>query len=135
MRSFDKLYAIAVERKGSKEAVEAHLPKAKTKAELAALPDNRWLAEMARAIFQAGFRWKVIEAKWPTISIIDQREQLAKVEQEVDIVGLLLARRSRGQELPQHVDLLLEHIDVWMTIWLDLSRTKGLSGMDPRSPR
>ncbi len=65
MRSFDELYAIAVERKGSKEAVEAHLPKARTKAELAALPDSRWLAEMARAIFQAGFSWKVIEAKWP----------------------------------------------------------------------
>ena len=65
MRSFDDLYAIAVERKGSREAVEANLPKAKTKAELASLPDSRWLAEMAWAIFQAGFSWKVIEAKWP----------------------------------------------------------------------
>lgn len=65
MRSFDELYAIAVQRKGSKAAVEVHLPLARSVAELAALPDSRWLAEMARAIFQAGFSWKVIEAKWP----------------------------------------------------------------------
>ncbi len=79
MRSFDELYAIAVERKGSKEAVEAHLPKAKTKAELAALPDNRWLAEMARAIFQAGFSWKVIEAKWPGFEVAFEGFEPARV--------------------------------------------------------
>lgn len=79
MRSFDELYAIAVERKGSKEAVEAHLPKAKTKAELAALPDNRWLAEMARAIFQAGFSWKVIEANWPGFEVAFEGFEPARV--------------------------------------------------------
>jgi 3-methyladenine DNA glycosylase Tag len=33
-------------------------------AELAALTDDRWLAEMTRCVFQAGFVWKVIDAKW-----------------------------------------------------------------------
>ena len=32
--------------------------------ELAAIPDDRWLAQATKCIFQAGFNWKVIEAKW-----------------------------------------------------------------------
>lgn len=39
-----------------------HGPKAA--AELAAMPDDRWLSLMTRCVFQAGFVWKVIEAKW-----------------------------------------------------------------------
>jgi len=27
-------------------------------------PDDRWLSEFTKRIFQAGFNWKVIEAKW-----------------------------------------------------------------------
>lgn len=33
-------------------------------AELAALPEDRWLAQFTKSVFQAGFNWKVIEAKW-----------------------------------------------------------------------
>lgn len=64
MRSFAELYAIAVARKGGEEAVEAQLPTPKPVAELKAIPDARWLAEMTRRIFQAGFSWTVIDNKW-----------------------------------------------------------------------
>jgi 3-methyladenine DNA glycosylase Tag len=64
-RSFDEIFALAAARKGGAQAFEATLPNPKTPAELAAIPDGRWLAAMARAIFQAGFSWKVIENKWP----------------------------------------------------------------------
>jgi 3-methyladenine DNA glycosylase Tag len=33
-------------------------------AELSAVPDDRYLSMMTRCVFQAGFVWKVIEAKW-----------------------------------------------------------------------
>ena len=33
--------------------------------DLARIPDDRWLSMMAKCLFQAGFHWKVIEAKWP----------------------------------------------------------------------
>ncbi|NNE21558.1 MAG: 3-methyladenine DNA glycosylase [Rhizobiales bacterium] len=33
--------------------------------ELAALGDDRWLSQITRCVFQAGFSWKVIETKWP----------------------------------------------------------------------
>jgi 3-methyladenine DNA glycosylase Tag len=36
----------------------------KTRDELISMPDDRWLAMMTRCVFQAGFVWKVIEAKW-----------------------------------------------------------------------
>jgi 3-methyladenine DNA glycosylase Tag len=64
-RSFDDLFALAAARKGGAAAFEKTLAIAKTPAEIAAIPDHRWLAAMTRAVFQAGFSWKVIETKWP----------------------------------------------------------------------
>lgn len=65
MRTFDEIFAIAAERKGGSEALEAMLSKPLPADELAAIPDDRWLSMMAKCLFQAGFHWKVIEAKWP----------------------------------------------------------------------
>lgn len=64
MRSFSEIHAIAVERHGA-EAVEARLHRPKPAEAIAAIPEDRWLAQFARAIFQAGFSWQVIESKWP----------------------------------------------------------------------
>lgn len=36
----------------------------KSPAELAAIPDDRYLSMATRCIFQAGFNWKVIDNKW-----------------------------------------------------------------------
>lgn len=65
MRTFSDLYAITAARKGGPEALEGMLGKPKSAAALAAIPDDRWLSAMARCVFQAGFNWKVIDAKWP----------------------------------------------------------------------
>lgn len=65
MRSFDEIYEISAGRKGGPEALEALLASPKPVAELAAIPDDRWLAGMTRSIFQAGFNWKVVENMWP----------------------------------------------------------------------
>jgi len=66
MTSFQTIYERAAARKGGEAALEAliaeHAPK--SAAELAATADDRWLAQMTRCVFQAGFAWKVIEAKW-----------------------------------------------------------------------
>jgi len=64
-RPFDEIFALAAARKGGAAAFEATLPVPKPAAELAEVPDDRWLAGMTRAVFQAGFSWKVIETKWP----------------------------------------------------------------------
>ena len=64
MRDFDELFQIAADRKGGAAALEAMLDKPKPATELAATPEDRWLAQFTRSIFQAGFNWKVIENKW-----------------------------------------------------------------------
>ena len=67
MRAFDDIYAIAAGRRGGAEALEALIAphRAKTPAELAAIPDDRWLSQMSACVFRAGFSWKVIDTKWP----------------------------------------------------------------------
>jgi len=64
MRSFEEIYAIAAQRHGGEAELEIKLAKPLPLSELAQIPDDRWLAGMTRSIFQAGFNWKVIEAKW-----------------------------------------------------------------------
>lgn len=67
MRRFEEILAIAVARKGSLAAVLEGAPVALSPGALASVPDDRWLAAMARGICQAGISWKVVEAKWPGI--------------------------------------------------------------------
>lgn len=64
MRDFDEILAIAADRKGGTDALEGLLTRPRPPEELTATSDDRWLAEMARCLFQAGFNWKVINAKW-----------------------------------------------------------------------
>lgn len=64
MRSFDEIFAISAARHGGPDALKAKLTKPRPLAELAALPDHRWLSVLTRCVFQSGFNWKVIEAKW-----------------------------------------------------------------------
>ncbi|CAD0183627.1 DNA-3-methyladenine glycosylase 1 [Ruegeria sp. THAF57] len=64
MHHFDEIFSIAAKRHGGHDALDQKLSKPKTIDELAALPDDRWLAIITKCIFQAGFNWKVIEAKW-----------------------------------------------------------------------
>ena len=64
MRSFDTLFEIAADRHGGAAALEAQLSRPLTSEALAQIPDDRWLSVMTKCIFQAGFNWKVIEAKW-----------------------------------------------------------------------
>ena len=63
MQSFDDIYGRALERKGE-EKLNEHLPVVLSSAELASTPDHRFLSNMTRVVFAAGFRWRVIQAKW-----------------------------------------------------------------------
>ena len=67
MRKFEEIYALAADRKGGSDRLEALVAehRSRTPAELAAVPDDRWLAQMTKCVFQAGFNWKVIDNKWP----------------------------------------------------------------------
>ena len=65
MKTFAKLYEQAASRKGGAMALESLIPKPGSAAALARIPDDRWLSGMAKAVFRAGFNWKVVDNKWP----------------------------------------------------------------------
>lgn len=67
MRSFAEILAIAADRKGGEANALADIPAPLPPERLAEIPGDRWLAAMARVIFQAGISWSVVDAKWPGI--------------------------------------------------------------------
>lgn len=64
MQHFDEIHGLAADRHGGIDALEQKLARPKPTDELARMPDDRWLSILTKCIFQAGFNWKVIEAKW-----------------------------------------------------------------------
>ena len=64
MKSFDSIYQQAVRCKGGKKELKKLLPQVTGPEIIAALDESRFLAEMSRCLFQAGFVWRVINQKW-----------------------------------------------------------------------
>lgn len=62
---FARIYQRACDRKGGTQALEDLLRPVASEAQLAAIPDNIWLGELSKKIFQSGFVWRVVEQKWP----------------------------------------------------------------------
>ncbi len=62
MAGFAPILARATRRKGGTAALEALLPPPRRAT--APLGDDRYLAEMTRRVFSAGFVWRVIDQKW-----------------------------------------------------------------------
>ena len=61
---FKHIRARAEKRKGAK-VLASLIPVAKPNTALAKIGDDRFLSEMTRRVFCAGFVWRVIEQKWP----------------------------------------------------------------------
>lgn len=64
MRSFDEIVSLAAEHHGGRAEALAAAHNSHLSADLSAVNDDRYLAEMSRAVFNAGFSWKVIARKW-----------------------------------------------------------------------
>jgi len=65
MQPLASIFDKAAEIKGGSQALEKLLPHPAAATELAALPDDRYLAEMAKDVFRSGFVWQIVEHKWP----------------------------------------------------------------------
>lgn len=65
MKKFDEIYQRSVERKGGEDMLKhiINIP-CKTPKELAETTDDRYLSSITKAVFKAGFVWKVIDKKW-----------------------------------------------------------------------
>ena len=64
---FNKIRTMAEQRKGGAKALKSLLLPVRDQQALLMLTDDRYLAMMARAIYQAGFNWTVIHNKWSEI--------------------------------------------------------------------
>ena len=64
MEHFESIYQHACERKGGEPEVAALLPNVLGKRAIAATGNDRYLSEMTRCVFQAGFVWRVVNQKW-----------------------------------------------------------------------
>lgn len=68
VKPFSEIFERAASRHGGAAALEIKLGEIGdilTGLQLAKCPDSHFLAEMTKAIFKAGFVWKVIDNKWP----------------------------------------------------------------------
>ena len=150
MRTFAEIYAEAAERKGGAAALEALIADQarKGRAELLATPDHRWLAQMTRCVFQAGFNWKVIDNKWPGFEAafhgFEPRINAAMSDDEFDAhlkdtrivrnAQKILSVRANAQFL---VDLAAEHGGAakFFTDWPDRDFVGLLEVMKKRASR
>lgn len=64
MEKFAAIHQRAAQRKGGPAALGKLLPGVRGARALAGTTDDRWLAEMTRCVFQAGFVWRVVDHKW-----------------------------------------------------------------------
>jgi 3-methyladenine DNA glycosylase Tag len=62
--SLKAIHRRACERHGGEAALKTLMPKVRGPRALAKTSDDRWLAEMTRCVFQAGFVWRVVNHKW-----------------------------------------------------------------------
>ena len=91
MLSFEVIHNRAANRKGGINELNKLLPELPDREAVALLDESRFLAEMTRCIFQAGFVWRVINIKWPGFEDVfhgfDVNTILGLVPDEWDEIG------------------------------------------------
>ena len=65
MKKFAQIRDQAEKRKGGAEQLARLLPTPVPLKTLAKISDDRYLAQLTRCVFNAGFHWRVISTKWP----------------------------------------------------------------------
>jgi len=65
VEQFEAIISRAAERKGGEEALASLVYQPLPTSDIAAVTNDRVLAQMTKSVFQSGFVWRVVEAKWP----------------------------------------------------------------------
>jgi 3-methyladenine DNA glycosylase Tag len=64
LERFEQIYQRACARHGGETTLGKLMPVVRSARTLAHSKNDRWLAQMTRCIFQAGFVWRVVDHKW-----------------------------------------------------------------------
>jgi 3-methyladenine DNA glycosylase Tag len=102
--AFKTIRARAAKRKGGDKALAELLPRLAGPRALAALKDDRVLAEMTKRIFSAGFVWSVIESKWPGFEAAFLEFDPRKLLHQSDEFWDKLASDTRIVRNPQKIE-------------------------------
>ena len=70
MARYQNLYELACRRKGSEAQLELLLTRPLKDAWLKKQPDAIYLSELTKKVFQSGFVWRVVEAKWANFELL-----------------------------------------------------------------
>ncbi|MEL7042909.1 MAG: DNA-3-methyladenine glycosylase I [Pseudomonadota bacterium] len=65
MRDFEAILTLAIRHHGSRDHVLDQACNDHAVIDPKSVSDDRYLSQMAQAVFSAGFSWKVIQKKWP----------------------------------------------------------------------
>ena len=79
MKKFVQIRAQAEKRKGGSEQLARLLPTPVPLKTLAKISDDRYLAQLTRCVFNAGFHWRVISTKWPNFEKAFHQFDLGKL--------------------------------------------------------
>ena len=130
MAKFSTLMEVAIRNKGSLAELEAVLPNVAKPAALKKTADDRYLSNMARCIFRAGFAWKVIDNKWPQFEQVFadfnpmavahfSDEKLEELAQDKRIVRNATKIRAVRENAVFVLDIQREHgsLAQWIADW------------------
>ena len=67
---FKPIETLAIQRLGSLNELKQQFHLVRSQSELQAVTNDRWLSDLSRRVFQAGFNWSVINRKWPDFEIV-----------------------------------------------------------------
>ena len=89
--AFTPILDRAIRRNGSLDALEQRLTDPLPTTDIANIGDDRFLAMMAKVVFQAGFVWRVIENKWPDFETVfmgfDPEKLLLLSPEQIEAMG------------------------------------------------
>ncbi|MBV32477.1 MAG: 3-methyladenine DNA glycosylase [Porticoccaceae bacterium] len=115
MSDFNPILSRALFRKGSEEALAQWILEPLPSEDFLRIPNNRFLSNMTRCVFQAGFVWSIIQKKWPDFESIffgfeplpitllspDQLERIASDKR-------IVRNRQKVQSVPLNASYILD---------------------------
>jgi 3-methyladenine DNA glycosylase Tag len=102
--TYNSIYDLACRRKGGEAQVEALLRKPRSSKQLQTIDDSRYLAEFTRKVFQSGFVWRVVDAKWPNFE---------ELFWEFNIDKLLMMPEEMLERKAQDKKIIRNHKKIW----------------------
>ncbi|WP_297842940.1 DNA-3-methyladenine glycosylase I [Pseudomonas sp.] len=120
MRDYKWLHEYNLNRFGSAAALEAHLPDARSPAQLRKIGNDRYLSALAQRVFRAGLKHSLVDAKWPTFEEVFFRfdpekvvlmgaEHLERLMQDARIIRHLGKLKSVPRNAQMILDITKEH--------------------------